>query len=639
MGQEANMSSDILFRIKTWLRLPINIFTFLFIIVFVIFHLTAYWESFLNYIDTLNAAIAVTDDLIVRIFGVAMLIVASIGFIRSELIRQESSVSYLAMAKVGAAAALASAAFFAGYPLDSLDNKSELLLHSKGKTTRPNLASGSEHPVLARWIQVVANNNCRLSEQYTSNDPIGICLPKVLIRAVVSRDYRCPIADIKYSEKPEVFSKLTLKPRKMGILNKRGSGFSNILVCEAEIHDIDHVSEILFSDRGFIKKSTGWDWSTGPERIAVLGDTGCRNNEKQTCSDGEWPFSKIATKITVDGADMVIHLGDYMYAGQEYDNWPSWQRYFFSPAKSLLESAPWVMVRGNHENCNHPKDGPLGFDLFFGQGPVSACIKSGENNDMDINDTYAIDLSENHRLIIADNSISFGKNRNVICYDKGANNTAINTVRILAKNNGDELSPDRCNNLRIAFDNVITLSRGSNKVWLAMHVPPFSLEWDEETDASNMPEYSETTAMMRKIWQENEKGLENIDVILSGDRHLFQALKAASKKPGTTKDRPFQVIVGTGGVNLDSIGGSYKQGVNNITPTKSGINHVSEPPSGGWLENKSVADKDTIESYRGFGYVMANGKNGAYTMTFCGLNNTCFFADKPGSKSLPTVDN
>jgi hypothetical protein len=104
-----------------------------------------------------------------------------------------------------------------------------------------------------------------------------------------------------------------------------------------------------------------------PTRIAVIGDTGCRlkGMAVQACNDPQqWPFRLIAEVVAQLKPDLVIHVGDYHYretacpegnagcAGSPYgDNWPVWRADFFAPADTLLRGAPWVFVRGNHEDC------------------------------------------------------------------------------------------------------------------------------------------------------------------------------------------------------------------------------------------------------------------------------------------------
>jgi len=102
-------------------------------------------------------------------------------------------------------------------------------------------------------------------------------------------------------------------------------------------------------------------------RIVVIGDTGCRieGTALQDCNDvKQWPFPTVASHAANHKPDLVIHVGDYYYretecpsgnkgcAGSPHgDNWSAWQADFFAPASPLLQAAPWVVVRGNHELC------------------------------------------------------------------------------------------------------------------------------------------------------------------------------------------------------------------------------------------------------------------------------------------------
>lgn len=104
-----------------------------------------------------------------------------------------------------------------------------------------------------------------------------------------------------------------------------------------------------------------------PRRILVLGDTGCRLKGKvlQDCNTpAGWPFPQLAAAAAKLRPDLVIHVGDYLYretpcppgvagcAGSPYgDNGPAWAADFFTPAAPLLAAAPWVLTRGNHEDC------------------------------------------------------------------------------------------------------------------------------------------------------------------------------------------------------------------------------------------------------------------------------------------------
>src|SRR5471032_3508044 len=53
-----------------------------------------------------------------------------------------------------------------------------------------------------------------------------------------------------------------------------------------------------------------------PQRILVLGDTGCRikGAALQACNDpAKWPFPQVAAAAARLKPDLVIHLGDYLY--------------------------------------------------------------------------------------------------------------------------------------------------------------------------------------------------------------------------------------------------------------------------------------------------------------------------------------
>ncbi|HLJ64446.1 MAG TPA: metallophosphoesterase, partial [Stellaceae bacterium] len=91
----------------------------------------------------------------------------------------------------------------------------------------------------------------------------------------------------------------------------------------------------------------------------------------QSCNDPEaWPWARLAPLAASLHPDLVIHVGDYLYretpcpalvegcAGSPYgDRWETWNADFFAPAAPLLAAAPWIFVRGNHEDCNRAGPG------------------------------------------------------------------------------------------------------------------------------------------------------------------------------------------------------------------------------------------------------------------------------------------
>lgn len=141
--------------------------------------------------------------------------------------------------------------------------------------------------------------------------------------------------------------------------------------------------------------------SRNPAKVVVVGDTGCKPKDQAGCSldDPEWPFPQLMAAAAIDPPDLVIHVGDYNYRGTpssftdaagkktyyydagdgaepselcelpgpyysqnstgnpDADAWQAWWLDFFQPAAPLLNKAPWVFARGNHELCSHAGPG------------------------------------------------------------------------------------------------------------------------------------------------------------------------------------------------------------------------------------------------------------------------------------------
>ena len=139
-------------------------------------------------------------------------------------------------------------------------------------------------------------------------------------------------------------------------------------------------------------------------RIVVIGDTGCRQkgNAFQNCN-GDWPFERISRAAASFKPDLVIHVGDYLYReapcptcahdvhGYGFD---AWYADFCSPAKALLDAAPWVVARGNHESC---KRAGKGWFLFLDPGSFSGSCS-------DYSTPYSVPLSNDMQLIVFDSS-------------------------------------------------------------------------------------------------------------------------------------------------------------------------------------------------------------------------------------------
>ena len=119
-----------------------------------------------------------------------------------------------------------------------------------------------------------------------------------------------------------------------------------------------------------------------PQRILIMGDTGCRlkdsviGSEFQNCKNEKaWPFWKLVDAAEKENPDLIIHLGDYHYrencktgvdctkfTSEIGYGWKPWELDFFAPMQKLFDRAPIIIVRGNHEDC---KRAYLGYKLLI----------------------------------------------------------------------------------------------------------------------------------------------------------------------------------------------------------------------------------------------------------------------------------
>jgi hypothetical protein len=166
-----------------------------------------------------------------------------------------------------------------------------------------------------------------------------------------------------------------------------------------------------------------------PQKIVVLGDTGCRmqvGNGMQACNDPtQYPFSTIAALAAAQHPDLVIHVGDYEYRESECPpgmssatgcggspwgyGWDSWEADFFAPGAPLLAAAPWIMVRGNHEMCNRSGQGWYRFldtnpydttNLKTCNLTANDALATGGN----YNSPYLVNINSNTQLVVFDSA-------------------------------------------------------------------------------------------------------------------------------------------------------------------------------------------------------------------------------------------
>jgi hypothetical protein len=165
-----------------------------------------------------------------------------------------------------------------------------------------------------------------------------------------------------------------------------------------------------------------------PQKIVVLGDTGCRlqvGNGFQPCNDPtQYPFATIAALAAAQQPDLVLHVGDYQYRETECPagmssatgcggspwgyGWDSWEADLFNPGAPLLAAAPWIMVRGNHEMCNRAGQGWYRFLDTNAYDAVTKNCNSASNDTIpaggNYNNPYLVSINSSTQLVIFDSS-------------------------------------------------------------------------------------------------------------------------------------------------------------------------------------------------------------------------------------------
>ncbi|MCL2658588.1 MAG: metallophosphoesterase [Betaproteobacteria bacterium] len=163
------------------------------------------------------------------------------------------------------------------------------------------------------------------------------------------------------------------------------------------------------------------------KRIVVIGDTGCRLKKSdkayQACNDPEqYPFAKVAAAAAAWKPDLVIHVGDYHYrenacpqdklgcAGSPWGyGWDAWREDFFKPAAPLLQAAPWIVTRGNHESCARAGQGWWRLLDPRALLPGRDCNDAANDDIGDYSDPYAVPLGGDAQVIVLDTSNTTGQ--------------------------------------------------------------------------------------------------------------------------------------------------------------------------------------------------------------------------------------
>jgi hypothetical protein len=246
-----------------------------------------------------------------------------------------------------------------------------------------------------------------------------------------------------------------------------------------------------------------------PSIVIAFGDTGCliKGKDVQDCKDPKkWPFEEVASSAAAENADLMIHVGDYLYrespcpAGSELecgdtpegDNWEAWNADFFTPAAKLLAHVPWAFARGNHESCDRSW---RGWFYYLDPRPWNGVCER-------YSPPYVIQR-DSFELAMFDSS---------------------------------EANLDSSDEKQVSTYTAQLAGLHTSNAWLVAHHPFWGFRSGTKDES-----YSPVSAPLQEAW--NRASPRGITLILSGHVHLFELMIL-------DHGHPPQVVAGGGGTDL-----------------------------------------------------------------------------------------
>lgn len=395
--------------------------------------------------------------------------------------------------------------------------------------------------------------------------------PVAIARTVIDTQYQCP----SIIETPSGSHTTTIP-----MVPRENPNHFSVLVCEALI-EFDKTYGIQFSDKTQplpLAKSS-------PKHIQVFGDTGCKGikpGKPGGCAVGSpaQPFKALADKGAEQSPDVIFHMGDYNYRGtsgdvyftqkdakgqlaqvkqwpydagdgvsqaahcgqapgtpfysqsalnaSRPDIWENWRDDLFLPAQKLMQAAPWIVARGNHELCSRAGQG-----FFYFLDSHSNLIDGDQQLSCP---TPNINKSALHNsLQIPTYQVSF---------------THLNVVVLDSANACDSFtdSPFQPIYNQVMKDVDNFAQNAKTPSWVMTHRPIWAVEGYEagkSTGCTSKNQYGCINQMLQKgIKNLPNKALnDKVQLVLTGHMHQFESVSFKEKRPPA-------LIVGSSGVAL-----------------------------------------------------------------------------------------
>lgn len=275
------------------------------------------------------------------------------------------------------------------------------------------------------------------------------------------------------------------------------------------------------------------------QRIAVIGDTGCRLKGEallfQACNDAAaWPFQAVADAAAALEPDLVLHVGDYHYresrcplfnagcAGSPWGyGWDAWEADLFAPAQKLLSAAPWVVVRGNHETCDRAGQGWWRLLDPRPLTPGQTCDDPADDARGDTSAPYAVPFR------LAD-----GRDTQFVIFDSA-----------LASNSPLAATSPLHQTYRAQFEQAFALVARQPGSLFIVHHPVLAFSPRTGFADAPWPGNAALQSVLAKLYP-NRYFPGDVGGVFSGHTHLFEVASFATPQPA-------QFVIGHGGDWLD----------------------------------------------------------------------------------------
>lgn len=351
------------------------------------------------------------------------------------------------------------------------------------------------------------------------------------VRTIAPKDGKC--SDVQVSNGKETIT-----------VSLQANTFDGATVCEANLPD--DAKTVVAGERSIAIPES-------PKRIIMFGDTGCRlkGNYLQDCNNPkEWPFARIVKAIEKENADLIVHVGDYHYRETCNDpvkcapfketlgyGYRPWEADFIFPAATLLQTKPFVFVRGNHEDCQRAHEG---FSRML--------TPLGETSCPQIQDTRFT---------------SFG-NLLIVNFD----NATLPDQKLDPKGPEIKLWREHYKKMITAIN-----QRPETEVWLVTHRPIWGLSPNWNGPAAVFPVNSNMQTLTKELPLPKK-----VKMVFAGHIHNTQI--------ATAPKRPVHVVIGEGGTALDFYDEATRrlipQGFT-VLPSNHGYMVVEKEADGKWV--------------------------------------------------------